>query len=157
MLNFDEPSTSSLGGEAHVITTRSKSSLKDKSIEELETQFVPPDVPKDLLPDPDDIAVDLDYFNFLQETFYKSHQQATTTTASVASSSEQANPVPSSSSSAAAASSSSVRMTPVGPGDGSGSAREADNTDNDPDWAFLEDMETVDDAEFKFDRTTRYE
>ena len=72
MLDFDDPGPSASSSSHHVVMTRSMSSLKDKSIQELETQFVPPDVPDDLLPDPYEVTQDdPEFFNFLQETYWE--------------------------------------------------------------------------------------
>ena len=64
-LNFD--STAADGSSsAPERLTRSKASLKEVTIEELDLQFVPPDVTPDLY---DPLPVDDDYTLFLAETF----------------------------------------------------------------------------------------
>ena len=65
-MNFDGGAANDSPGISQPRLTRSKASLKEVTIEELDLQFIPPDVTPDMY---DPLQGDDDYTQFLAETF----------------------------------------------------------------------------------------
>ncbi len=133
-LNFDDLQQPGTSDDQHAIAaaTRSKAPLTDKTIEELETQLVPSDLFEfDDLVNTDAADTDPDYLNFLQETFYKPPP--------VINSSQDEEE--------------GDKVAKGGDVNLGGSANV--DVDNDPDWMFLQELETPDESEYTYAKNTK--